>query len=359
MKIVDVNPLFYPFEGGIEHRMHDASKRLAEKGHDVTILTSRLPGTEEEELTESGYRIVRLKSKFINVYNPPFVSSEGVLDALTSMDPDIVNYNYRWAPSYNKALKKYDGKKTFTYHNIWGEGAGLQRVGSQINDNMFRSCLDTFDHIVAVSDFVKNDLIKHGYAPEKITTILGGLSEYPDRLGDGDGDFILSLGRLVKIKGLRYLIEAMVDIDSKLIICGKGPEAKHLAKMVAKKGLGDKVEIRGWVSNEEKAQLMRSCRMFVMPSLFEAFGIAAIELMSKGRPIVCTNVGGLPDTVGEGGIVIQPKDSHAIAEAVNRLLADRELCDNLGRKAAEQAELYRWEKIIAQIEALYSKVVSG
>lgn len=358
MKIVDINPLFYPFEGGIEHRMHDASKRLVEKGHDVTILTSRLPGTEEEELTESGYRIIRLKSKFINVYNPPFISSEGVFEALSSMDPDIVNYNYRWAPSYNKALKKYDGKKTFTYHNIWGEGAGLQRVGSQINDYLFRSCLDTFDHIVAVSDFVRNDLIGRGYAPDMVTTIPGGLSNYPDQLGKGEGDFILSLGRLVKIKGLNYLVDAMEDIDYKLIICGKGPEAKHLAKMVARKGLEDKIEIKGWVSNEEKAVLMSSCRMFVMPSLFEALGIAAIELMSEGRPIVCTNVGGLPETVGEGGIVVPPKDSRAIAEAVNRLLADRELCDRLGKKAAEQAELYRWEKIITQIETLYSKVVS-
>ena len=359
MKIVDVNPFFYPFEGGIEHRMHDASKGLVKKGHDVTILTSRLPGTEEEEKTEAGYRILRLKSKFIDVYNPPFVSSEGVLDTLNSMDADIVNYNYRWAPSYNKNLRKYDGKKTFTYHNVWGEGAGLQKYGSSVNDYLFRSCLDTFDHIVAVSDYVRNDLISRGYGEDHVTTVLGGLAKYPDKPGSGDGDFILSLGRLVKIKGLEYLVEAMNDIDCKLIICGKGPEGKKLSRQVSREGLDDKIEIKGWVSNEEKAELMGSCKMFVMPSVQEALGIAAVELISYGRPIVCTDVGGLPATVGEGGVIIPPKDPKAIAKAVNMLLADDGLRESIGGKAAAQAELYRWEKLIPQLESVYSDVLSG
>ena len=95
MKFVDVNPFFYPYKGGIERRMHDTAKLLTEMGHDVTILTSQLPNTLKEEITEDGYRIIRLKSRFINVYNPPIVSSSGVLETLESLDADIVNYNYR------------------------------------------------------------------------------------------------------------------------------------------------------------------------------------------------------------------------------------------------------------------------
>ena len=76
MKFVDVNPFFYPHHGGIETRMHDTARLLAARGHDVTVLTGRLPDTAEEEMTEFGYRVVRLKSRFINIYNPPFISSE-------------------------------------------------------------------------------------------------------------------------------------------------------------------------------------------------------------------------------------------------------------------------------------------
>ena len=134
MRFVDVNPFFYPHHGGIETRMHDTARLLAARGHDVTVLTGRLPDTAEEEMTEFGYRVVRLKSRFINIYNPPYISSEGVLEALESIDADVVNYNYRWAPSYNKDLKRYDGRKVFTYHNMWGEGTGIQAKLSEMND---------------------------------------------------------------------------------------------------------------------------------------------------------------------------------------------------------------------------------
>ena len=89
MRIVEANPFFYPFQGGIEHRMHMTSKLFAKRGHDVTILTSRLPGTKEVEETEYGYRIVRVPSRFINIYNPPYViSKQGTITARSAnLDP--------------------------------------------------------------------------------------------------------------------------------------------------------------------------------------------------------------------------------------------------------------------------------
>jgi len=358
MKIVDVNPFFYPFKGGIERRMHDTSRLLASKGHEVTVLTGRLPDTVEEEVTDDGYRIIRLKSTIINVYNPPFISSKDVLETLKSLDADIVNYNYRWAPSYNKDLKKYDGKKVFTYHNMWGEGIGMQAKMSEFNDSRFVSCLDTFDHIIAVSDYVRNDLIERGYSPAYVTPIPTGLSEYPE-LGKGDGNFILSLGRLVKTKGLEYLVEAMKNVDYKLIICGKGPEQEHLAKQIKTLGLENRIEMKGWVEDDEKARLMGACRFFVMPSLFESLGLAAIELMAYGRPIVHTDVNGLPDTIKSGGIFVPPKDPAALSGAMNTLLDDPVFTEELGKNAIMQADRYRWDGLIPKIEAVYKKVLSG
>jgi glycosyltransferase involved in cell wall biosynthesis len=359
MRIIDINPFFYPFEGGIEHRMHDTSRLLAKNGHDVTILTSKLPNTPDEEKTADGYRIVRLKSKFINLYNPPFVTSKGVLEAINAIDPDIVNFNYRWAPSYTKDLNRYDGKKVFTYHNVWGEGIGFQANLSKINDNRFVSCLDTFDHIIAVSDFVKNDLISHGYSPEHITTIQTGLSKYPQLDNNLEGDFILSLGRQVKTKGLEYLVTAMNEIDCKLIMCGKGPESDKLSKQIKKLGLENKIEMKGWVSDEEKERLMGSCKFFVMPSIFESLGLAAIELISYGKPIVYTAVNGLPDTVKNCGIPVPPKDPTALANAINSLLLDGNKRKMMGEMAVEQSQIYRWDGLIPKIEQVYSKVISG
>ena len=355
MRIVDVNPFFYPYRGGIEHRMHDTCKLLAERGHDVTILTGRLPDTEETE-EKDGYRIIRLRSRLINIYNPPFISSKNVLETLNGLNADIVNYNYRWAPSYNKDLMRYSGKKVFTYHNMWGEGTGITGKFSEFQDNRFRKCLNTFDHIICVSDFVRNDLIRRGIPESKTTAIPSCLSSFPD-VGNEEGDFILSLGRLVKTKGLDHLVEAMKRVDSKLIICGKGPERGRIEKLIKKHGVEDRVEMRGYVSEEEKAMLMSTCRFFVMPSLFESFGLAAVELMSYGRPIICTNVNGLGDTVGNGGIIVPAKDPAALADAMNRLLSDSGERARLAMAARAQAEKFDWKDHIGNIEKVYENVI--
>ena len=359
MKIVDVNPFFYPFEGGIEHRMHDTSRLLSQRGHEVTVLTSRLPDTKEEETVPDGYKVLRLKSKFINVYNPPFVTSKNILETIESLDPDIVNFNYRWAPSYTKDLKRYDGKKVFTYHNVWGEGTGVQESFSMMNDNRFKKCLSTFDHIIAVSDFVRDDLISRGYTPGSVTTVQTGLTKFPDLGNSSEEDFILSLGRQVKTKGLKYLVEAMKDVDHKLIICGKGPESNRLSKQIKKLGLEDRIEMRGWVSNDEKEKLMASCKFFVMPSLFESLGLAAIEMLSYGKPVVCTDVNGLPDTVRDGGVVIPSKDPLALTNAINDLIKNDDEREKKKEMAAARAQAYRWDDLIPKIEDVYLKVLSG
>lgn len=359
MRFVDVNPFFYPYRGGIEHRMHDTARLLAQRGHDVTIVTARLPDTEAEELTPEGYRIIRLESKFINIYNPPFVSSKGLLDTLESIDADVVNYNYRWAPSYNKDMARYDGPKVFTYHNMWGEGVGIQGKVSEVNDNSFaKNTLSTFDHIICVSKFVQDDLIRRGIPSEKTSFIPSCLPEDPLPNNSEEGDFILSLGRQVATKGLKYLIDAMQHVDCKLIMCGKGPEQKKLEKQISKLGLGDRVEMRGYVSDEEKMRLMDTCKFFVMPSEFESLGLAAIELMSHGRPIICSDADGLPETVGNAGVVVPKKDSKALADAINKLLADPYRRRELGRNAVERTKFYSWDTHIGDLERILQNVAN-
>ena len=357
MKIVDVNPFFYPYHGGIERRIYDTGRLLAERGHEVTVLTGRLPGTAEEE-TMDGFRVIRLKSRLINIYNPPYISSKGVSDVLNSLDADIVNYNYRWASSYNKPLAAYKGKKVFTYHNMWGEGVGLQAKFSEINDNLFKKGLMTYDHIICVSDHVRNDLIRRGIGKENTTTVESGITKLPTMSGE-EGDFILSLGRLVRTKGLDYLMKAMVDVDHRLVICGKGPDSERLRRLAENYKVDKKTEFKGFVSEEEKEYLMSRCKFFVMPSIFESYGLAAVELMSYGKPLVCTDVNGLPDTVGNAAAIVKPKDPSDLANAVNSLLTDPEKRRELGKNARSKAESYLWDNLIGNIEDVYRKVSDG
>jgi glycosyltransferase involved in cell wall biosynthesis len=357
MKIVDVNPYFYPLMGGIEHRMHLIAKEMSARGHEVYIVTGQLPGTKLREETPDGYTVIRLPSHYIKMYNPPYIFTTGVLKALNDIGADIVNFNYRWAPSYTFALGQYKGKKTFTYHNMWGEGVGFQHALSSANDFMFNRTMKKFDHVIAVSDFVRSDLISHGVPPEFVTTATPCLQDYPEMREDDDG-FILSLGRLVPTKGLDYLMEAMCEVNFKLVLCGMGPDESKLRHEIERYGIGDRVEMRGWVSEDEKHRLMSSCKFFVMPSLYESYGLAALEQMAYGRPIVCTNVNGLPSTVKDGGIVVEPRDPKALAEAMNRLINDQKQCREIGHKARAVAETQTVGATVDVIEKVYNDVLS-
>lgn len=341
--------------GGIEHRIHHLSRRLAKK-HEVIVLTSRMPGTKPEEEID-GYRVIRLDSRYINLYNPPFVSTKGILGKLNELRPDVVDFHYRWAPSYTRDVAKYRGKVVHTAHNTFGEGEGMMGYFSRLNDKRFRDKCDNFSKIVCVSEFICRDYARNGYSKDRLVVVPNGV-DMPSISRD-EGDFILSLGRIVRTKGLGYLMEAMRGIEAPLLVCGEGPDRKHLEKLANKYGLQDKVRFLGRVSEEHKAELFASCKMFVVPSTFEAYGIAAAEAMSYGRPVVASNIGGLPEVMNDCGILVPPKDSKALAVAIHSLLSDEKLRRECSRKARERAQHYSWDHSAEKLEVEYQEVVDS
>lgn len=351
MRVVLLNPFHYPFMGGIEHRLHEICRRLSDK-HEMIVLTSQLPGTQAEE-ERDGYRIVRLPSKFIDIYNPPFVSTPRVLEALEGLEPDVVDFHYRWAPSYTKAMKRYGGRWVFTFHNTYGEGTALNRIPSIVNDALFCRIIRQ-RRVICITEFIKGDLMKRGFDPNRLDVIPPGI-DLPE--GEGkEGDYILFVGRLVGTKGIPYLIKAMSQVEGRLMIVGDGPERGHLESMVGREGLEAKVTFTGKVSEKRKVELLSNCKVFAMPSLFESYGLAVAEAMSWGKPVVASRVGGLPEVVGNGGVLTPPRDSKAIAAAINRMLTDDEARHAAARRAKEHIRRYSWDIILKATEATYGKV---
>lgn len=351
MRIVQLNPYHYPYMGGIEHRIHEVSKRLSSK-HEMIVLTGRLPGTKAEEETD-GYRVIRLPSRLVDIYNPPFISTPGVLKALNELEPDVVDFHYRWAPSYTKAMNRYRGKWTFTFHNTYGEGHGLNRAVSLINDAMFCRRIRE-QRVICITEFIKGDLVKRGFSPDMLEVIPPGI-DLEERHGP-EGDYILFIGRLVGTKGIPYLIRAMAKVDGKLIIVGDGPEKRRLEAAARSAGVAEKVMFTGRVTEEEKAGLLSNCRVFAMPSLFESYGLAVAEAMSWGKPVVASRVGGLPEVVGDGGILCRPRDPLAIAAALNYMLEDDRARQEYACRARKHIQRFSWTNVVRDIEATYRKV---
>ena len=110
--------------------------------------------------------------------------------------------------------------------------------------------------------------------------------------------------------------------------------------------------------HQAKIDLIKRCRFFVMPSIYESYGFAAMEMMAYGKPLVCTDVDGLPSTVGEGGLFVPPKDPKALAEAMNRMLSDDDLRRELGRKARVESEKRTVKATVDKIEEVYRSVLN-
>ena len=354
MRIVQLNPFFYPFMGGIEHRVHHISSLLGRK-HEVFVVTGRLKGTDEEE-DMGDYSVIRLPSKFYTGYNPPHIVTYGILEQLNELSPDIVDFHYRWSGSYKKAMKRYRGRKVFTFHNTFGEGEGLMGVLSKLNDLIYTPFIKDFDRIVCVSGFVRDDLEKKGFPPRLLEAVPNGV-DLPAVEPQEEKDFLLFLGRLVGTKGLPYLVKAMEEVDHHLVIAGGGPEYKKLERMVVSNGLEHRVELAGRVDEKEKHRLLSQCSLFVFPSTWESYGIAAAEAMSYGKPVIASEVGGLPEVVGETGVLVPPRDEKALARAINELLADDEMRRELGKRAKKRAGEFTWERSAAEMERIYLDVL--
>jgi glycosyltransferase involved in cell wall biosynthesis len=181
---------------------------------------------------------------------------------------------------------------------------------------------------------------------------------------------ILSVGRLIDIKGTIYLIRALPKILSYhprtvLLIAGDGPEKEKIYRESMALGLEKNVFFLGFVRRTEVPILFGDSDIFVIPSIdiaghTEAQGIVVLEAMASGCPIIGSNVGGIPDMVRDGvnGFLVPEKDHLAIADAINRLLANPLLQEKFRRNGLLTVhESFTWEKIGARFLELFSDIV--
>ncbi|AXA35368.1 MAG: glycosyltransferase [Candidatus Hydrogenedentota bacterium] len=175
---------------------------------------------------------------------------------------------------------------------------------------------------------------------------------------------ILFVGRLRYYKGLHFLIEAMRSVPSgKLLIIGTGPEESKLKRMVRDWDLAERCVFLGELDDQDVVAYLHASRVFCLPSHLrsEAFGICQIEAMACGLPVVSTALAtGVPyvNRHGETGLVVEPGNPTALAEALNRLLSDPALRERFSRAASEQAQQeFSAERMCARLKAVYWEVL--
>ena len=173
------------------------------------------------------------------------------------------------------------------------------------------------------------------------------------------------VGRLVDQKGWRHLVEAMPGIvralpGARLTIVGDGPDREEVRALVARLGVESQVELLGYV--RDPAPALAAADAVVVPSIYEPFGIVALEGMVQGRPVIASRVGGLAEVVvdGETGRLVPPGSSGAIVRAVEELARDPSLARRWGDSGRRRAEAsFGPDACAARFGALYDRILAA
>lgn len=231
------------------------------------------------------------------------------------------------------------------------------------------------DHVIAVSNATAHDMIElYGTPPDKISVLYHGVTpefrpnDDPARLAAirakyhlGQRPFILSVGTIQPRKNYQRLIQAFAQVqaDADLVIAGgPGWQADEIYNEVKQQRLTDRVHFLGFVPDVDLPLLYSAAALFVYPSLYEGFGLPALEAMACGTPVIAANRSALPEVVGRAGRLVDPFDVEAIAAAIDQILLDPPLHQSLAQAGLAQAARFSWINMAGELVQIYQKLLT-
>jgi len=392
MKILQVINAYYPpySAGGAAIVVHNISKALAKRGHEVTVYTTNALSKDElfQPKKNPNYSNGVKVYYFGNQVYKPSVHIYFSKELVKAIKKAIANYDlvhlheYR---SYISLVTSYYAKKHDIPHILQAHGQ-LPRISAwrklkRIYDVLFGyRLLRSASKVIALSKVEAEQYKAMGVPEEKIAIIPNGidLSEYANLPPKGtfkrkfgipeEKKIILYLGRIHKIKGIdflikayAYLIEKMNCKDVVLVVAGPDDgylsEAKALANSLR---ISDLVMFVGSLYGGDKLAAYIDSDLCVLPSRYESFPMALLEVYACGKPIIASNIGSLRELIidGETGLLFEAGNFKQLAEKIRYLLSNRDKAIELGKKAKKLVEeKYSIGRITNMLEKLYRKVV--
>jgi glycosyltransferase involved in cell wall biosynthesis len=250
-----------------------------------------------------------------------------------------------------------------TQHLLSANGVG----GRRLKQRLVGSCVDRY---VAVSEDMARTLRAALDSERKVRVIHNGVALDPPAMASAslraalsptpDRPLVLTVARLHPQKGLAYLLSAATCVPNAVfLVAGDGPQRGALEAESRRLGLGERVIFLG--HRGDVPALLACCDLFVLPSLFEGLPVSVLEAMAAGKPVIATAIGGTDEAVvhGETGLLVQPGDPVALAEAINVLLADISLADRFGTAGRARVEReFSAEVMVDRVTLLYDEVLA-
>lgn len=234
------------------------------------------------------------------------------------------------------------------------------------------------DHLIAISEATKQDLIATLRVPEeKITVIPEAADEHYHPVTDKRKlravqrqyglrtPYLLHIGTINPRKNLEFLVRVFAKLsqefpDLQLVITGKkGWYYEGLFRLVDELKLNDRVVFTGYIKEENKPALLSGASVYTFPSVYEGFGLPALEAMACGTPVVASNTSSIPEVTGKAALLVSPHDEQGWIEAIRRILTDKKLAGRLRKEGLLQAKKFSWRKAAEETLRVYEKVIRG
>lgn len=354
-----------PWAGGAEVHLHEIFRRLADRGHEITLLVSGWPGAPDTDILD-GMKVRRVGGR----YTFPIHARGAFREELRRGSFDLLVEDINKLPLFTPAWS--DLPVAAIVPHLFGTTAFLQEsmpvaatvwAAERWIPKVYRDA--TFE---VISRSTADDLIQRGIAPAKIRVSYPGVDHAVYRPSDPDRRFteptVAYVGRLRRYKGIDVVLQALARLrvegqKIRFLIVGQGDDAARLEKLTARLGLEDQVALRGFLPEEEKVRILQGAWCVAYPSPKEGWGISAVEAAACGTATVASDSPGLREAVadGETGFLVPHGDACAWAAALGKVCGDGTLRQRLGQQGIRHASRFTWEATATETEAILNSVL--
>lgn len=373
MKILQVTALYPPHIGGIENHVFQLSQNLVSRGHEISVYTSNIPKNEKYQIT-NGVKVHRFNCLFSPMNNQ--IIPKALFKLIKDKDFDVIHaHGYLHFTTYIAALSTIINKipLIITLHGTVGDVQyeNWKKYIHLIYDKTFSKwILSHANVVIALTPSQELDLFKFGVKNSQVVPNGISLTElkndgnysFRKKYGLTDEIIVLYVGGLIPRKGLDYLIDSIKYCENNFVYVIVGGELEgyngYKSKLISKIGTENinKVIFTGKVDTSLLKQAYLESDIFVLPSISEGLPTVLLEAMSYKKAVIASNIPGNSDLIMDNynGILVKPKDSREIANAINYLIQRPDVRMSLGEHACNTiAEKYTWEKITDSIENIY------
>jgi glycogen(starch) synthase len=377
--------------GGLGRHVHGLSRALAADGHEVHVVANGTTSSPSRSVDEG-----------VQVHGAPALAGAGAgswfdgvaaanesltataLPLLAGTDFDVVHaHDWMVADATTAVLAAHPLPLVATIHATERgrhQGHLPGHLSARI-DALERSLARAAEEIIVCSTAMAEQVADHlGVQPQRLTVVPNGVrsSEFAEmspeaiatwrgRLTPEGMPLVVFAGRLEHEKGVHVLLRAVASLQSEeralhLAVAGTGTQEEELRRLAATGGLeAGSVVFTGFLDRPDLAALYAAADVVAAPSIYEPFGLVALEAMAAGTPVVAARAGGLAEVVEhrESGLLVPVGDEVALAAAIDEVLTDRRLAARLVDGGLRRAAASTWEEAARRTVAVYARAVEG